>query len=115
MSSPMLISSRRMASRRLGGKAGEVLGERQSGDIDLGRQECFQRHRRRQLAGPYQAAANVVDLLMNRLEEVLRLEEIGNAIERLVIDEDRAQERLFRFDVVRRGTVSRRGGFQLPT
>src|SRR5580658_10192555 len=39
---------------------------------------------------------------MDRLEEMLRLEEVGNAIKRIVIDEYGAKQRLLGFDVMRR-------------
>ena len=53
--------------------------------------------------------AMLVDLLMDRLEEMLRLEKVGDAIERLVVDEDRAQQRLLGLDIVRGGAIGRRG------
>ncbi len=43
---------------------------------------------------------------------MLRLEKIGDAIERLVIDQDRAQKRLLGLDIVRRNAIERRGGFR---
>ena len=94
--------------RRLGGEPGEVLGKRQSGDVGLSGQEGLQRHRRCQLAGANETARDVVDLLMNRLEEMLRLEKIADAIERLVVDQNRAQEGLLGLDIVRCGAVGRR-------
>ena len=48
---------------------------------------------------------------MDRLEEMLRFEEIADAIKRLVVDQDRAQQGLLRLDIVRRGAV---GGCRLP-
>ena len=98
---------------RFGREAREVLRDRHAGDIDVGRQEGLQRHRRGELAGADQAARDVVDLLMDRLEEMLRLEKIGDAIKRLVIDEDRAQQRLLRLDIVRSDAIGR-GGFLRP-
>ena len=98
---------------RFGREAGEVLRHGHAGDIDVGRQEGLQRHRRGELAGADQAARDVVDLLMDRLEEMFRLKEIGDAVERLVIDEDRAQQRLLRLDIVRRDAIGR-GGFLHP-
>ena len=74
----------------------------QSGDVDLGGQERLQRHRGRELTGADQATSNVVGLLVDRLEEMLGFEEIADPIERLVVDEDRAQEGLLRLDIVRR-------------
>src|SRR5262249_9034883 len=51
---------------------------------------------------------DVVDLLMDRLEEMLRLEKIADAIKRLVVHQDRAQKGLLRLDIVRCGAVGRR-------
>ena len=45
---------------------------------------------------------------MDRLEEMPRLQKIGDAIEGLVVDEDRAQKRLLGLEVVWRGTIERR-------
>jgi hypothetical protein len=36
---------------------------------------------------------------------MLRFEEVGDPIVRLVVDQDGADERLLRFDIVRRGAV----------
>ena len=76
---------------RFGREAREVLADRHAADVGLGRQERLQRHRRRDLAHPDQAAGGLVDRLMHRLEEVLRLQEIRNPIERVVVDQDGAQ------------------------
>ena len=67
----------------------------------------FKRHRRRQLVGADKSAGQLVNALMDRLEEMLRLEEVGDAVERLVIDEDGAEQRLFGLDIVRRRTERR--------
>ena len=45
-------------------------------------------------------AGGLVDLLMQGIEEVLRLEERGDAVHRLVVDEDRAEQRLLGLEVV---------------
>src|SRR5262245_2038509 len=42
---------------------------------------------------------------MDWLEEMLRFEEVADAIKRLVVDQDRAQQGLLRLDIVGRGTV----------
>src|SRR6185369_11150940 len=63
--------------------------------------------RARDLAGAHQRTGEVVDLLMHRIEEVRGLEEVRDAIERLVVDEDGAQQRLLDLDVARRGTARR--------
>ncbi len=94
--------------RCFGCETGKVLGKRQPGDVDLGGQKRLQGHRGGELARANQAARYVVDLLMDRLEEMRWLEKITDAVKRLVVDEDRTQKRLLRFDVVRCGTVGRR-------
>ena len=45
---------------------------------------------------------DLVDLAVDRLVEMLGREEVGDAIERLVVDEDGAEQRLLGLDVVRR-------------
>ena len=52
-------------------------------------------------------AGLLVDLPVQRVEEVPRLEEIRDAVERLVVDQDRAEQRLLDLDVVRALTVQR--------
>ncbi len=94
---------------RFRGKAGEILRDRHSGDIDVGGQECLERHRRGELAGADQALGDLVDLLVDGLEKMFRLEKIGDAVKRFVIDEDCAQQRLFRLDIVRSDAIRRRG------
>ena len=87
---------------RLGGEPRQILIDGQPGDVEVDRQEGLERHRRCQLSGADEAAGKLEDALMDRFEEVLRLKEIGDAIERFVIDEDRAEQRLLGLDVVRR-------------
>ena len=93
---------------RLGREPGEILARVQPADVEVGRQEGLERDRRRALAGAHQRGDVLVDLLMQRLEEMLGLEEVGDAIVRLVIDEDRAEQRLLDLDIVRRGAKKRR-------
>ena len=88
--------------RRLGGEPRQILIDRQAGDVEVRRQERLQRHRRRDLAGADQPAGKLENALVDRLEEMLRLEEVGDAVERLVIDEDGAEQRLLGLDIVRR-------------
>ena len=87
--------------RRLGGEAGQILGDRQARNVDVGGQERLQGDRRGELAGADQAAGVVIDLLMDRLEEVHRLQEVGHPVERLVVHQDGAEQGLFRLDIVR--------------
>ena len=53
--------------------------------------------------------------LMQRFEEVLRFQEVRDPVEGVVVDENRAQQALFRFDVVRSSAVGwrRRVGSEL--
>ena len=88
--------------RRLGGQPGQVLIDGQPGNVEVRRQERLERDRRRQLAGANQSAGQLVDALVDAFEEMLRFKEIGNAVERLVIDEDSPQQRLFGLDIVGR-------------
>src|SRR5580698_8892696 len=87
---------------RLGGKARKILIEREPGDVKIRRQEGLERHRSCKLAGPDQTGCELENALVNRLEEVLVLKEVRNAIKRLVIDQDSAQQSLFGLDMVRR-------------
>jgi len=95
----------------LGRQPSQILPELQSGDVEISGQESLQRHRRGEIDHANEATADIVGLLMNRLEEMLWLEKVGDAIERLVIDEDRAQKRLLGLDVVGRRAIERGGGF----
>ena len=76
---------------RLGGQPRQVLAHRHAADIDVGADEGLQRDRGRHLAGADQIARKLIDFLVNRLEEMLRIEEIGDPVEGLVVDQDRAQ------------------------
>ena len=87
--------------------------DRHAADVDVGAEEGLERDRRRDLAGADQIARKLIDLLVDRLEEMLRLEEIGDPVERLVVDQDRAQQRLLRLDIVRSGTKDRGRFFDL--
>ena len=77
---------------------------RETPDVDAGVEERLERDRRGELSGADQIARELIDLLMDWLEEVRRLEKIRNPIKGLVVDQDSAQQRLFRLDIVRSGT-----------
>src|SRR5208282_3177804 len=68
-------------------------------------EEGLERDRRRQLARADQRSGDLENAAMNLFDEMLAPEEIRDAIERVVVDEDRAQERLFGLEIVRRRTV----------
>ena len=95
-----------------GGEAGEILAGVEPADVHVGRQEGLQRDRRGDLAGADQVRGQLIELLMDRLEEMLRLEKIGDPVERLVVDDDGAEQRLLRLDVLRGVAVLRRGRFR---
>src|ERR1700749_2744974 len=42
---------------------------------------------------------------MNLLDEVLAPEEVGDPVERVIVDEDRAEQRLLRFEIMRRRAI----------
>jgi hypothetical protein len=90
-----------------GGKPREVLANRHAADVGFGRDEGLQRHRGRDLAHPDQAAGGLIDRLMDRLEEVFRLQKIRHPIERVVVDQNGAEQGLFRLDIVRCAPVRR--------
>ena len=76
---------------RFGGEPREILAHRHAADIDVGGEEGLQRDRRRDLAGADQVARKLIDFLVDRLEEMLRIEKIRDPVERLVVDQDGAQ------------------------
>ena len=68
---------------------------------------------RRLLARGDQLGSGLVDLLVQRIVEVVRLEEARDAVVRLVVDEDGAEQRLLGLEVVGRGAEGQglgRGG-----
>ncbi len=93
--------------RRLGGEAREILRHADAAEVVLA-EERLQRDRRRELAGADQRAGDLVDAAMDLLDEMLGLEKVGDAVEGVVVDQDRAEQRLFGFDVERRSAI---GGF----
>ena len=60
---------------------------------------------RGQLAGADQIARKLVDLLVDRLEKMRWFQKIGDAVESLVVNQNRPQQRLLRLDIVRGRTV----------
>ncbi len=93
--------------RCFSGKPGKILTDGEAPDVDAGIEEGLERDRRRELSGADQVTRELIDLLMDRLEEMRRLEKIRNAVKSFVVDQDSAQQRLFRLDVMRSGTVER--------
>src|SRR5262249_59594988 len=77
-------------------------------DVEIRRQKGLERDRGCGLPDPDQVCGDIEDLLMHRLEEMRGLEEVGYAVERVVVDEDGAEQRLLRLDVVRCSAIERR-------
>ncbi len=50
----------------------------QPADVHVGRQEGLERDWRRDLAGANQVRGELIELLMDRLEEMLRFQEVGD-------------------------------------
>jgi len=66
-----------VVARRRGGRG---IAARQPGDVGVGRQEGLQCDRRGELAGADEAARDLEDLLMDRLEEMGGLEKVRDAV-----------------------------------
>ena len=75
-----------------------------------GLEEGPQRDRRRLLARGDQLRQRLVDLLVQRIVEMLGFEEARDAVVRLVVDEDGAEQRLLGLEVVGRGAKGQRIG-----
>ena len=84
----------------LGRETRQVLADRHAAEIGVGGQEGFQRDGGRDLAHPDQAGGGLENGLVDRLEEVLGFQKVGNPVERIVVHQDRAQQALLRFDIV---------------
>ena len=89
----------------LGGESREILRHREPADIVLA-QPGLQRHRGGDLAGPDQGAGHLEDAAVNLLAEMLRLQEVRDPVEGVVVDEDGAEQRLLGLDVVRGNPVA---------
>ena len=88
----------------VGGEPAEILRHGEAGIDRLGvLEEGPERDRRRLLARGDQLGGRLVDLLVQRIVEVVRLEEARDAVVRLVVDEDGAEQRLLGLEVVGRG------------
>ncbi len=93
--------------RRLVGEAGEIFGDGDLADLLVLLEEALDRARIGGLVEPDELRGLLEDLPMQRIEEMRRLEEIGDAVERFVVDQDGAEQRLLDLDVVRDLTVKR--------
>ena len=88
--------------RGVGGEPAEIL---RHGHVRVDRlgvlEERLERDRRRRLAGVDQRRERLVDLPVQRIEEMIGRKKARDAVERLVVDEDGAEQRLLGFEVVR--------------
>ncbi len=58
--------------------------------------------------------AGLIDLLMDRLEEMLRFEKVRDAVEGFIVDQDCTQQRLLRLDIMRGDPKLGAGGLNPP-
>ena len=90
--------------RRLGGETGEILRDADAAEIVFA-QKGLQRDRRREFAGANELRRDIENAAVQFFGEILRLQEIRDAVESVVVDEDRAEQRLFRLDIMRRHPI----------
>ncbi len=72
-------------------------------------EKALERDRRSELAGADQRAGDLVNAAMQFMRKMLGLQEIRDAVERVIVDQDRAEQRLLGFDILRRGALLRFG------
>ena len=68
---------------------------------------ALERRHRRELAEPDELGAGLEDAPMQLLAKMLWLQKVRDAVEGVVVDEERAEQRLLGLDIVRRDA---RGG-----
>ena len=90
--------------RRFASQAGEILRHGDAVDVMLA-EESFQRDRRRELAGANHRSGDLENAAMDLLDEMFAAEEIGDAVEGVVIDQDGAEQRLFGVEIVGRSPI----------
>ena len=90
---------------RFGGEPREILPRGHAAEIVLA-QERLQRDRRRHLAGADQPRHDLEDRRCTA-RKVLGFQEVRHAIEGVVVDQHRADQGLFRLDVVRGDPIGR--------
>ena len=92
--------------RRLGGEARQILRHGDAADIVIA-EKSLEGDRRGELAGPDQRAGDLENAAMDFLDEMFAAQEIGNAVEGVIVDQDRAEQRLLGLDIVRRRAIGR--------
>ena len=89
---------------RLGRQPRQILRHADSADVVLP-QESLERDRRGELAHANHRAGDLVDAAMNLLDEMLAPEKVRHAVEGVVVDQDRAEQRLFGLEIVGRRAI----------
>ena len=94
-----------------GGEPRQILRHRDAAEVMVA-EEGLQGDRGGELALPDHRAGDLIDSAMDFLNEVLAAQEVGDAVEGVVVDQDRAEQGLLGFDIGRRNPVGalRRGG-----
>ena len=95
--------------RRLRREAGEILRDGDAAEIVFA-EKGLERDRRGELAGADQLRRDIVDAAVQFIGKMLRLEKIRYAVEGVVVDENRAEKRLFGLDIMRRHAEARIAG-----
>ena len=90
--------------RGFGGEARQILRHRNAAEVVVA-EEGLEGDRGGELALPDHGAGDLEDAAMNFLDEVLTTQEIGDAVEGVVVDHDRAEQGLFGFDIGRRNPI----------
>ncbi len=92
--------------RRLGGEAGEILRHGDAAEIMLA-EKGFEGDGGGEFSGADQLPGDVEDAAVDFLGEMLGPQEIRDAVESVIVDKNRPEQRLLRLDIVRREAVSR--------
>ena len=94
---------------RLGRQPRQILRNGHAAEVVVA-EKGLERDRRGQLAEADQLGGGLVDAPVQLLREMFGLEEVGNAVEGVVVDQDRAQQRLFRLEIGGRRADQSLGG-----
>src|SRR5262249_8211132 len=94
------------------GGPSEILRDRKLTYRLFGLEEGFERDGGRTLSPEDQLCGSLVEPRMERIIKMSGLEEARDAIDRFVVDQDRAEQGLLSFNIVRRFTENRRLGLR---
>ncbi len=93
--------------RGLGGETRQIALNRDAFGQFHAAQKGLERNDGGQLSRADQLSANLIDAPVQLLGKMLRAQEVRHAVERVVVEQQRAKQRLLRFDIMRRD--ARRG------